>query len=222
MRRAAKPYRVILADDHNLVRAGICSLIADMHEFAVVAEAENGEDLLEQTAELKPDLVLVDISMPGRSGLDVLKDLHQLPDPPHVLILSMYLTPEYVLNALSAGAAGYLLKGAQFGELEIALSATARGERYLSPGVLGTLIDATFDRVTSPAIAPQDVHALTPRQVEVLTLIASGMATKEIAYQLGLSTKTVETHRMRVMERLGIRDIAGLVLYAVRNGLVKP
>ncbi|MBV8658560.1 MAG: response regulator transcription factor [Burkholderiales bacterium] len=222
MKRLHKPYRVILADDHHLVRAGIRSLMADMQQFDVVAEAENGDDLIEQTVELKPDLVLVDISMPGRSGLEVLRDLRQLPEPPHVLILSMHFTPEYVLDALSAGAVGYLLKGAQFGELEIALSAAARGERYLSPGVLGTLIDTTLDRVGVSRLVSTNAVALTPRQLEILTLIASGMATKEIAYRLGLSTKTIETHRTRVMERLGIRDVAGLVLYAVRNGLIQP
>lgn len=212
------PVRILLADDHNLVRAGIRSLIEHSSDYEVVGEAINGVQLLELAMTLKPDLIISDIAMPAMNGLIALRELHaQAPDM-KVLILSMHATSEFILEALSHGASGYLLKDAAAIELDLAIKAILRGERYLSPQVADTLVTKMFNPQESSA--PSKDNRLTARQVEILKLIASGKSIKEIAFDLDLSTKTVETHRAQIMERLEIRDIPNLVLYAVRSGLI--
>jgi DNA-binding NarL/FixJ family response regulator len=210
--------RVLLADDHALVRAGIRSLLNGMDEVEVVAEASSGEEAIELAASSRPDVVLMDIAMKGITGLEAAARMRIRNPEARVVILSMHSGEEYVLQALRAGAAGYLLKDAATGELELALRSVMRGESWLSPAVSRQVVEGYVQR---PG-AEQAPELLTARQREVLRLVASGKSTKEIAFLLNLSVKTVETHRAQIMDRLGIRDVAGLVRYALRTGLVPP
>ena len=214
-----KPIRVLLADDHTLVRAGIRSLLENMEGIEVIAEAGDGREALRLVRTHRPDVVLMDIAMPGLNGLEAAARIAKKCPNVRVIILCMHVNEEYVLQALRAGAAGYMVKGADAAELEIAIRAVARGETYLSPMVSKHVVTDYIQRIsgeTSP------LELLTPRQREVLQLIAEGYSTKKIARTLKISVKTVETHRMQLMERLDIHDIAGLVRYAIRIGLVKP
>jgi len=211
------PVRVLLADDHALVRAGIRALLQGLEGVTVVAETGNGAEVLELARMHRPDVVLLDISMPGLSGLDVSAQLEQELPEVRVVLLSMHANEEYVLQALRAGAVGYMLKDSATAELELALKAVMQGETYLSPRISKQVVEGYVQRVGADQPASEK---LTPRQREVLRLIAEGHSTKGIAHHLELSVKTVETHRAQLMERLQIRDIAGLVKYAIRNGLV--
>src|SRR3954464_15792302 len=215
---ASSSIRVVLADDHALVRAGMRSLLNGMSRVEVVGEAASGEEALELSAREKPDLVLMDIAMKGISGLDAAARMRQRQPEVRVVILSMHAGEEYVLQALRAGAVGYLLKDAATGELELAIRSVMRGESWFSPAVSRQVVEGYVQRVGGESAA----DVLTARQREVLRLVAGGKSTKEIAYDLNLSVKTVETHRAQIMERLGIRDVAGLVRYALRTGLIPP
>ncbi len=211
--------RVLLADDHVLVRAGLRKLLESTPDLDVIGEAGDGLAVLALVAELQPSLVVMDISMPGLNGLDTTARLvKEWPDI-RVLILSMHQTEEYVRQALRHGAAGYLLKDAAPVELDLALRAIARGETYLSPAVSKGVVSDYVQRLRGDA--PEDGR-LTPRQREVLQLIAEGLSTKEIARRLDISVKTADTHRTQLMKQLDIHEVAGLVRYAMRVGLVSP
>jgi len=210
--------RVLLVDDHALVRAGIRSLLRDIEGVEVVGEAADGAEALAIAGRERLDAVLLDIAMKGMSGLEAAARFRELHPGVRVLILSMHASEEYVLQALRAGAAAYLIKDSATAELELALRSVMRGETYLSPAISRQVVDGYVQRVGAGAAE----DPLTPRQREVLKRVAEGRSTKEIAYDLGLSVKTVETHRAQIMERLGIRDVAGLVRYAMRTGLVPP
>ena len=212
-----KPLRVLLADDHALVRAGMRALLGELSGVEVVAEAGDGQEALRLIAEHKPDLALLDISMPGLNGLEVAQRAGKEHPSTRIVILSMHVDHEFVRRALVAGAAGYLLKSADRAELEFALRAVARGGIWLSPEVSGRVAAAY-----AKASAGGAFEALTPRQREVLQLIAEGLTSKQIASRLDLSVKTIETHRTELMERLDIHGVAGLVRYAIRAGLVPP
>jgi DNA-binding NarL/FixJ family response regulator len=212
-----KSVRILLADDHTLVRAGIRSLLEELPDVRVVAEAGDGREALALIQAYQPDIALLDIAMPGLNGLDVASRVANDFPFVRVIILSMHATEEYVLRALRAGAAGYLLKDAATPELGLALAAVVRGETYLSPSV-SRHVTEYIRRVGETQIS--SLERLTPRQRDVLQLIAEGHTTRGIAQTLGISVKTVETHRAQLMERLDIHDIAGLVRYAVRMGLV--
>ncbi len=213
--RSTDRIRVLLADDHQLVRAGLRLLLAEMKPFEVVAEAGDGLEALRMIELHAPDIALLDVSMPGMSGLAALREVRAKHPQTKVLVLSMYDNQEYVTDAIQSGAAGYLLKDCAVDELARALAAVARGETYLSPSVSRQLARAIANPGGGVADSP-----LTPRQEEILRLVAGGRSSKEIAQQLGLSVKTVETHRAQIMDRLAIRDLAGLVRYAVRSGLI--
>ncbi|HEX2981498.1 MAG TPA: response regulator transcription factor [Anaerolineaceae bacterium] len=220
------PIRVLLADDHALVRAGIHSLLVNINGIEVVAEAGSGREALSQVEIHRPDVVLMDIAMSDINGLEATRHiLENYPDV-RVIILSMHATEEYVWEALRSGAKGYLLKDSALTELELAVNAVARGETYLSPPISKQVIDDYISRVggdiEKESLARQELERLTIRQREILTLIAKGLTTREIALQLNISEKTVETHRTQLMERLDIHDIAGLVRYAIRVGLIRP
>jgi DNA-binding NarL/FixJ family response regulator len=214
----AAPIRVLLADDHALVRAGMRSLLVAMAAVEVVGEAASGEEALELTGRARPDVVLMDIAMKGMSGLDAAARMREQHPAVRVVILSMHAGEEYVMKAMRAGAVGYLLKDAATSELELALRSVMRGESWFSPAVSRQVVEGYMQRVGGEAAG----DALTARQREVLKLVAGGKSTKEIAYHLNLSVKTVETHRAQIMERLGIRDVAGLVRYALKTGLIPP
>jgi|SRR5579883_1015219 DNA-binding NarL/FixJ family response regulator len=214
-----KLIRILLADNHTLVRAGLRALLEKIEEIQVVAEAGDGREALHLIAVHQPDIVLMDIAMPEMNGLEatahVVKEFPQV----RVIILSMHANEEYVLQALRAGAMGYVLKDAGIGELELAIRAIAQGETYLSPAVSKHVVADYVRRVGGES---SSLEQLTSRQREILQLIAEGRTTKEIADLLYLSVKTVETHRMQLMRRLDIHDVAGLVRYAIRMGLVLP
>ena len=212
-----KTVRVLLADDHTLVRAGIRSLVQALSGVQVVAEAGDGREALSLIEAHQPDVAMLDIAMPGLNGLEVAAQVAGRYPYVRVIILSMHATEEYVLRALRAGAAGYLLKDADISELELAIKAVTRGETYLSPAV-SRHVTEYVRRVGQDGGSA--LERLTPRQREVLQLVAEGHTTQEIARIMSLSVKTVETHRTQLMERLDIHDIAGLVRYAVREGLV--
>lgn len=211
-----KRIRVLLADDHALVRAGFRSLLKDIPAVTVVAEAGNGREAINLVRKHQPDIVLMDVAMPGLNGLEALTRCKEFPKT-RVLILSMHATEEYVVQALRGGAAGYLIKDAAIGELKLAIQSIMKGETYLSSSISRRVIDTHLKRVVDKS-GPLD--QLSPRQREVLQLIAEGNNTKEIAFLLKLSVKTVETHRGHLMEKLGIHDIAGLVRFAMRAGLI--
>jgi DNA-binding NarL/FixJ family response regulator len=211
--------RVIVADDHALFRAGIRSLLTSMANVQVVAEASDGHEVLSLLDRHRPHLVLMDIAMPGLNGLEATARIVKAHPRTAVIVLSMHAGEEYALQALRAGAAGYVLKDADVAELELAITSVARGETYLSPAMSKHLI-ADYRR--RAAAEPDPLARLTPRHREVLQLIAEGHTTKGIAAKLKLSVKTVETHRSQLMERLGIRDVAGLVRFAIRIRLVTP
>ena len=219
-----KPIKVILVDDHSLVRAGIRSLIQNISGVEVIAEANNGRDAIRLIDELIPDLVLLDIAMPELNGLEVISRISKDNLITRVIILSMHTNEEYVVQALKSGAAGYLLKDSAPNELEIAVNAVMRGETYLSPAISKHVVDNYLRRISdvSPEKekGPDIFKQLTSRQREILQLIAEGNSTKEIANKLNVSIKTVETHRMQLMDRIGIHDVAGLVRYAIRMGII--
>lgn len=211
--------RVLLADDHTLVRAGIRSLLESIAGVEVVAESGDGREALELIAQHRPDVALLDIGMPGLNGLEVAKRAAQDSPRTRIVILSMHGDRSYVTQALRAGVAGYLLKGAAVGELPLALQAVMRGETYLTPKISKQVVESYLQDSEEK---PGPLEGLTARQKEILQLIAEGHSTKEIAHTLEVSVKTVETHRLRLMERLDIHDVPGLVRFAIRAGLVSP
>ena len=206
--------RIIIADDHTLVRAGLVTLINRMPDAEVVGEAGDGRELLKLVRELQPDVALMDIAMPGLNGLEAAERVHNDYPKIKVVILSMHANEEYVAQALKAGASGYLLKDAATAELEMALKVVAQGQFYLSPSISRQVVDSYLHG------GPTGLDLLSPRQREILQLIAEGKSTREIAELLHLSVKTVETHRAQLMDRLDIHDTAGLVRYALRKGLI--
>lgn len=205
--------RTVLADDHDLVRSGLKLLLGMVPGLKVVSEAGSGEELLRAVERERPDLVVTDISMPGMNGLTAIARMRAMKPVPRVLVVSMHDSPDFIRRALKLGAAGYVMKEGSPVELEHAVRSVMAGLQYYSPQVSQRLLQ-TQER------SPEET--LTERQVEILELIARGHASKEIAFKLGLSPKTVDVHRARIMERLGIDDVAGLTLYCVRQGLVQP
>ncbi|HEX5130480.1 MAG TPA: response regulator transcription factor [Usitatibacter sp.] len=210
--------RILLCDDHTLVRAGIRGLVLEVPEAQIVAEADNGREAVALAREHRPELVVMDISMRELNGIEATAQIMVENPATRVLILSMHTTEDFVRRALKAGAAGYLVKDSAPLELRMAIEAIRRGETYLSSRVSRTLLSGLVDG--RPPDAQSGLDALSPRQREILQLIAEGKSTKEIAFTLNVSVKTIETHRAAVMDRLGIRDVAGLVVFAVRHKLI--
>ncbi|MEE2992501.1 MAG: response regulator transcription factor [Gemmatimonadota bacterium] len=214
-----KPTRVLLADDHSLIRIGVRTLVEQLGGMEVVGEASDGRMALEMIKKHYPDLVLMDIGMAGMNGLEatarVTKDFPGV----KVIILSMHATEEYVWQALRAGAYGYLLKDSGLSELELAINAVMKGEMYLTPTVNKKVVMDYLERLDTDQTP---IERLTRRQREILQLIAEGNTVKEIAWELNLSVKTIETHRSQLMDRLDIHDVAGLVRYAMRMGIIEP
>jgi hypothetical protein len=204
----------LLVDDHNLVRAGMRALLDGLPGFVVIGEAESGNAALDILRGDTPDVVITDISMKGMSGLELCAQLRDEFAAVRVIVLSMFADEDYVQSALRAGAVAYLIKDAATSELEIALHAVTRGETYLSPSVSSIVVHGYMTGGKS------ELDQLTPRQREIVILLAQGLSAKEIAYQLNISGKTVESHRAQLMDRLNIRDIAGLVKFAIRNSLI--
>ena len=208
----AKVVRIVLADDHDLVRSGIKALLSMVEGVEVIAEARDGRELITLVESLAPDVVMTDISMPGMDGITAIAEIHSKNPAVRLLVLSMYDTVDFVKRAVANGACGYLMKDAPPFELEQAVRTVMATGSYFSPAIAQRLLQPS---------EPTADDELTHRQVEILKLIAQGRASKEIAYELGLSPKTVDVHRARIMERLQLNDIASLTRYAVRKGLVK-
>ena len=213
--RKTAPIRVLLADDHKLVRAGFRAMLDSLGGIEIVGETGDGREALELIRAQNPDVALLDITMPGLTGIEVAMRVAAEAPSVRVIILSMHTSEDYIARAVRAGVSGYLLKNADPVELELALRAAMNREMYLSPSVSKQLVQDYTRRLG------RDDEPLTARQREVLQLIAEGKSTKEIAVILELSVKTVETHRKEIMERLGIFDVPGLVRYAIRVGIIK-
>ena len=212
-----KPVRILIVDDHALVRAGIRALLEKISDIEVVGEAEDGREALRLTETNCPNVVLMDIAMSGLNGLEATRRIKAKFSNVQIIILSTYSDEEYVWQALRSGAAGYMLKGAATAELELAIKSAARGDSYLSPTVSKSVI---LDYIQRAGGESTQLEKLSPRQREVLQLIAEGRTTKQIALILKISTKTVESHRKELMTRLAVRDVASLVKHAVRLGLI--
>lgn len=209
--------RILIADDHKIVRDGLRSLLEKQPNMEVVAEAENGRKAVSLAIRRRPQVVIMDISMPDLNGIEATRQmLKELPDL-KVIALSMHSDRRYILGMFQAGAAGFLLKDCAFQELASAIDTVAANKPYLSPSIARTVLE---DFVRGPASSrPSAPDVLTAREREVLQLLAEGWSTKKIASHLHVSAKTVETHRRRIMEKLGLNGIAELTKYAIREGL---
>ncbi|HEX4824158.1 MAG TPA: response regulator transcription factor [Candidatus Polarisedimenticolaceae bacterium] len=209
--------KVLLADDHAVVRKGIHAVLTSLPGVEVVAETADGREALALIERLRPDLAVLDITMPGLNGLEVATRSAQASPRTKILILSMHAGEAYVAQALRAGVAGYLLKDAADDELPLAIKAVGRGDVYLSPKISRQVVERY---VQSGSAQPDPLAGLTTRQREILQLVAEGKSSKEIAALLDLSVKTVESHRSQIMDRVGVHDLTGLVRFAIRVGLV--
>lgn len=213
-----RPVRIFLVEDHGLVRAGIRALLEKIEGVAIAGDAAEGREALERIDRHRPDIVLMDISMPGLNGLQAAEQLLKRHPQVRIVFLSMHTEGEYVLAALRAGASGYLIKDSCLQELELAIRSVVKGEVFISPAVSKHLVEGIRNPGQLPA---SPLERLTQRQKEILQLIAEGMTTKEIALRLNVSVKTVDTHRTQLMERLDIHDVAGLVRFAIAHRLTE-
>ena len=209
------PIRVFLADDHELVRQGLKALL-EREGFQVVGEASNGQEALRLVPDLRSDVVILDISMPVLNGLDTARELQKSPRKTRSILLTRHDEDQYVTEALRAGVRGYVLKHQAATDLVHAIRQVCRGEIYLSPSISRTVVEAFLSKTPLPA------DPLTSRERQVLQLVGEGKSSKEIAALLGISIKTAESHRTRLMRKLDIHELASLVRYAIRRGLVQP
>lgn len=213
--------RILIAEDHAMVRAGLKALLEMTEDFSVVGEASDGRSALDLVAVLQPDILLIDMAMPEMTGLEVLEALALTPPakPMVSVVLSMHSDEEHVLRALKVGAAAYVLKAEAPGELEIAIRAALRGVPWLSQSISSNFAG---NYLSGQGVASKRSPELTVRQREVLRFLALGLGTKEIAHELGIGAKTVETYRAQLMDKLDIHTLAGLVRYAIRNHYIAP
>jgi two-component system response regulator NreC len=209
------PIRIVLADDHVLVRQGLKSLL-EREGFQVVAEASDGQEALRHVKSLQPDIAVMDISMPTLNGLNAAREVSRASPKTKTILLTQHDESQYIRDALEAGVKGYVLKSQVAGDLVLAIRQISLGQVYLSPGVSSAIMEA-YQSKSDKAKNP-----LTLRERQVLQLIAEGKSTKDVASLLGISVKTAESHRTRLMQKLDIHETASLVLYAVRNGIVQP
>jgi len=207
--------QVLIADDHPLIRQGLRTLL-EQHGFTVIGEAADGREATQLAQELEPDVAVLDLAMPLLNGLDAAREITRASRRTKTIVVTVHTADQYVLAALQAGVRGYVLKSQAIAELVQAIQEVMRGGRYLSPGISEAVVQAYLAKTDLPA------DPLTPREREVLQLIAEGKTTKDIAGLLGLSVKTIESHRTRLMGKLDIRQTAGLVRYAIRRGLIQP
>jgi DNA-binding NarL/FixJ family response regulator len=206
--------KLILADDHQLVRQGLKTLL-EREGFLVVGEASDGREAVRMSARVCPEIAILDIAMPSLNGVDAAREIRKLPSPPKIILLTRHDEDQYVTESLRAGVRGYVLKSQVATDLVQAIRQVSRGDVYLSPGVSRTVVDAFLTKTELSS------DPLTSRERQVLQLISEGKSTKEVASVLGISTKTAESHRTRLMQKLDIHETAGLVRYAIRHGLVQ-
>ena len=210
--------KVLIVDDHQMFREGLRSMLAADADIAVVGEAENGRAALKLVREAKPDVVVMDVSMPDLNGIEATRQIKGLAPNVRVIGLSAHSDRRFVSRMLEAGASGYLLKEGAFDELSRAIRSVADGKDYLSPSVTVGVVEAALGKAGRPK--PSGPAELTPRQREVLQLIAEGLNTKGVAARLHVSVKTIETHRQQVLKKLALDGVADLTRYAIREGLV--
>ncbi len=208
--------KIILADDHKIIRDGLCSLLEKHPDMEVVAEVDNGREAIAAVRQFIPDVVIMDVSMPGMNGMEATRKILEHDPDVKVIGLSMHSDPEYVSGLLHAGASGYLLKECAFGEIVQAVQAVVRNKSYLCPEVASVVIEGFKGRPVSHD--PDDSSILTDREREILQLIAEGNSSKEIASSLNLSIKTVASHRQNIMDKLHCHDVVKLTKYAIRKG----
>lgn len=210
--------KILICDDHKIFREGLRALLEKQPGVKVVGGARDGIEAVKLTRELSPDIVIMDISMPGLNGIEAARKLAKVKKSARVIALSMHNDRKYVTEIIKAGARAYLLKDSAFEELMDAIKAVSCGRFFLSAGITSIVLD---DYIKGPSRDPRSVFTLlSAREREVLQLLAEGLRTKEISHKLSLSVKTVETHRKKIMEKLGISSIAGLTRYAVKEGLI--
>jgi two-component system response regulator NreC len=209
------PIRIVLADDHVLVRQGLKSLL-EREGFQVVAEASDGQEALRHVKSLQPEIAVMDISMPTLNGLNAAREVRRASPKTKTILLTQHDESQYIRDALEAGVKGYVLKSQVASDLVLAIRQVSLGQVYLSPGVSSAVMEAYQSK------SEQSKNPLTLREGQVLQLIAEGKSTKDVASLLGISVKTAESHRTRLMQKLDIHETASLVLYAVRNGIVQP
>jgi DNA-binding NarL/FixJ family response regulator len=214
-----KKIRVLLADDHNLIRAGLRRVVESQPEFLVAGEAEDGRQAVAMAESLKPDVAVMDIGMPNLNGIEAARQIRAAQPETQIVMLSMHSDEGYVLRALKAGAKAYLLKDSAEADLARAIHATAEGKSFFSPAV-GKVLLEDYMRKLQRTGKEDSYELLTPREREILQLVAEGKSSKEVANLLNLSVYTVETHRARVMQKLNLRGIPELILYAVRKGII--
>lgn len=210
--------RVLLADDHPLVRSGLMALLEPLREFQIVGEAGDGQEAVTLAKKLKPDVVVIDLSMPVMSGVDATRLIREHVPTTNVLVLTMHENEEYVFQILRSGAGGYILKNCSREELAAAIRAVAKGEKFFSPKVSELMVQAYLRKAEAretSSTTPNGEAPLTPRETEVLALVAEGMTNQEIAERLFISARTVETHKTNIMQKLGIEDTSKLIRYAV-------
>jgi len=213
--------RLLIADDHAVVREGLRLILTAQRDFEVVGEAATGREAVELAQRLKPDVVLMDISMPELSGLDATLALATDDGPPRIIVLSMHASSEYVFEAFRAGARGYLVKESAGREVVEAIREVCRGRRYVSPRIAGGVIE-DYVRARADAGAKSPLERLSARERQVLQLVVEGRSSAEIGRLINLSPKTVETYRSRLMRKLGVENLAHLVRFAIEHSLTKP
>jgi len=214
-----KPIRVLLADDHKLIRAGLVLMVQQQPDFSVVGEADDGRQAVELVESLKPDVAVMDIGMPNLNGIEAARQITAIRPDTAVVILSMHADEGYVLRALKAGARAYLLKDSATTDLVQAIRAVVEGKSFFSPAVSKVLLQ-DYMRKLRRSGAEDSFDLLSPREREVLQLVAEGKSSKEVANLLHLSTYTVETHRAKIMQKLNLKGVPELILYAVRKGII--
>ena len=214
-----KPIRVLLADDHKLIRAGLVLVVQQQPDFSVIGEADDGRQAVQMVESLKPDVVVMDIGMPNLNGIEAARQITAGRPETAVVILSMHADEGYVLRALKAGARAYLLKDSATADLVQAIRAVAEGKSFFSPAVSKVLLQDYMRKLRRTG-AEDSYDLLSPREREVLQLVAEGKSNKEVANLLSLSTYTVETHRAKIMQKLNLKGVPELILYAVRKGII--
>ena len=212
------PVRIVLADDHTLVRSGIRRILEAQAGLEVVAEAADGAEALALVQQLVPDVLVLDLNMPGTDGIDVLRAVKGAARAPRVVVLTMHAGREYVARAMKGGADAYLLKDSAVQDLVAAIEAVVDGRRFFSPAIQQLMAEL----IRGDGVAPTGVQALTDREREVLTWLARGLSSKEVAERLAISVRTVETHRANLMHKLGVKSVAVLIQVAIREGIIAP